>query len=195
MNDSHFFALLNRMKYINRWALMKNTSTENLCEHSFEVAVIAHALCIIGNERLDRNYDADKAAVIALYHDFSEIITGDMPTPVKYRNETLKSEYKKVEHDACITLIEKLPQDLQSVYGDIMQGGDNAELQKIIKAADKISALIKCSEELKFGNTDFSAAKESTEKAIRELNVEEADIFLKEFMPSYSLPLDDLLKG
>lgn len=173
---------------------MKNTSTENLCEHSFEVAVISHALCIIGNERLNKHYDANKAAVIALYHDFPEIITGDLPTPVKYRNEKLKSEYKKVEHDAATTLIEKLPQDLQPVYSDIMLNESDVELQKIVKAADKISALIKCSEELKFGNNDFSAAKESTEKAIRALNVGEADIFLNEFMPSYSLPLDSLLE-
>lgn len=194
MSESHFFSLLNRMKYINRWALMKNTYNENLCEHSFEVAVIAHALCVIGNERLNKNYDADKAAVVALYHDFSEIITGDMPTPVKYRNETLKSEYKKVEKDAAKTLIEKLPQDLQPVYSDIMLNDNDEELQKIVKAADKISALIKCSEEMKIGNNDFATAKESTEKAIRELNVEEADIFLNEFMPSFSLPLDSLLQ-
>ena len=95
MSNSHFFALVSRMKYINRWALMRNTESENLYEHSFEVAVIAHALCVIGNERFSREYDADRAAVIALYHDFSEILTGDMPTPVKYRNESLRSEYKR----------------------------------------------------------------------------------------------------
>lgn len=191
MSNSHFFALVSRMKYINRWALMRNTESENLYEHSFEVAVIAHALCVIGNERFSRGYDADRAAVIALYHDFSEILTGDMPTPVKYRNESLKSEYKKVEREAAQSLIGQLPEDLQREYGKIMLC-DNGELGKIVKAADKLSALIKCSDELKMGNSEFSSAYDSTLKAIKAMGVEEADVFINEFMPSYSLPIDEL---
>ena len=191
MSNSHFFALVSRMKYINRWALMRNTDSENLYEHSFEVAVIAHALCVIGNERFSRGYDADRAAVIALYHDFSEILTGDMPTPVKYRNESLKSEYKKVEREAAQSLIAQLPEDLQGEYGKIMLC-DDGELGKIVKAADKLSALIKCSDELKMGNSEFSSAYDSTLKAIKAMGVEEADVFINEFMPSYSLPIDKL---
>lgn len=191
MSNSHFFALVSRMKYINRWALMRNTDSENLYEHSFEVAVIAHALCVIGNERFAREYDADRAAVIALYHDFSEILTGDMPTPVKYRNESLKSEYKKVEREAAQSLIGQLPEDLQGEYGKIMLC-DDGELGKIVKAADKLSALIKCSDELKMGNSEFSSAYDSTLKAIKAMGVEEADVFINEFMPSYSLPIDEL---
>ena len=191
MSNSHFFALVSRMKYINRWALMRNTESENLYEHSFEVAVIAHALCVIGNERFSREYDADRAAVIALYHDFSEILTGDMPTPVKYRNESLKSEYKKVEREAAQSLIGQLPEDLQGEYGEIMLCDDES-LTKIVKAADKLSALIKCSDELKMGNSEFSSAYDSTLKAIKAMGVEEADVFINEFMPSYSLPIDKL---
>ncbi|MGN0115790.1 MAG: 5'-deoxynucleotidase [Acutalibacteraceae bacterium] len=191
MSNSHFFALVSRMKYINRWALMRNTESENLYEHSFEVAVIAHALCVIGNERFAREYDADRAAVIALYHDFSEILTGDMPTPVKYRNESLKSEYKKVEREAAQSLIHQLPEDLRDEYGKIMLC-DDGELGKIVKAADKLSALIKCSDELKMGNNEFSSAYDSTLKAIKDMHLEEADVFINEFMPSYSLPLDEL---
>ena len=191
MSNSHFFALVSRMKYINRWALMRNTESENLYEHSFEVAVIAHALCVIGNERFSREYDADRAAVIALYHDFSEILTGDMPTPVKYRNESLKSEYKKVEREAAQSLIAQLPEDLRDEYGEIMLC-DDENLAKIVKAADKLSALIKCSDELKMGNSEFSSAYDSTLKAIKAMGVEEADVFINEFMPSYSLPIDKL---
>lgn len=191
MSNSHFFALVSRMKYINRWALMRNTESENLYEHSFEVAVIAHALCVIGNERFSREYDADRAAVIALYHDFSEILTGDMPTPVKYRNESLKSEYKKVEHEAAQSLIHQLPEDLRDEYGKIMLY-DDENLAKIVKAADKLSALIKCSDELKMGNSEFSSAYDSTLKAIKDMRLEEADVFINEFMPSYSLPIDKL---
>lgn len=191
MSNSHFFALVSRMKYINRWALMRNTESENLYEHSFEVAVIAHALCVIGNERFSREYDADRAAVIALYHDFSEILTGDMPTPVKYRNESLRSEYKKVEREAAQSLIGQLPEDLQGEYGEIMLC-DDENLAKIVKAADKLSALIKCSDELKMGNSEFSSAYDSTLKAIKDMRLDEADVFINEFMPSYSLPLDKL---
>lgn len=191
MSNSHFFALVSRMKYINRWALMRNTESENLYEHSFEVAVIAHALCVIGNERFSRGYDANRAAVIALYHDFSEILTGDMPTPVKYRNESLRSEYKKVEREAAQSLIGQLPEDLQGEYGEIMLC-DDENLAKIVKAADKLSALIKCSDELKMGNSEFSSAYDSTLKAIKDMHLEEADVFINEFMPSYSLPIDKL---
>ena len=191
--SSHFFALVSRMKFINRWALMRNVNQENLCEHSFEVAIIAHSLCIIGNERLGKNYDANKAAVIALYHDFSEILTGDMPTPVKYKNEQIKNAYKSVEKDAQDTLLNYLPTDLQKHYSGIICNDEiDDEYEKIVKAADKISALIKCTEELKMGNSEFLKAKEATYNSIKAMNIEEADVFLSEFIDSYSLTLDEL---
>ncbi|MBQ7128821.1 MAG: 5'-deoxynucleotidase [Clostridia bacterium] len=187
---SKFFAFISRMKFINRWALMRNTSYESLVCHSHEVAVIAHALCIIGNRRFGKNYDADKAAVIALYHDASEIITGDMPTPIKYFNKELKIAYKDVENKANQKLINMLPDDLKGDYIDILFYDEN--YIKIIKSADKLSALIKCEEELKMGNSEFKKAKETTEKAIKKLNCEEANVFIEEFFPYYSLTLDEL---
>lgn len=191
MDKSHFFALVSRMKYINRWALMRNTSSENLCEHSFEVAIIAHALCIIENERFGGNFDANKAAVVALYHDFTEIITGDMPTPIKYKNEVLKNAYKSVEKETAKMLVGYLPENMQKEYEPIVDCEDE-KLNAIVKAADKISALIKCVEELKMGNAEFAKAKESTEKAIIDMNIASANVFINEFIDSYSLTLDEL---
>lgn len=188
---SGFFALVARMKHISRWALMRNTHSENLCEHSFETAVIAHALCVIGNERFGKQYNADRAAVMALYHDFTEVVTGDMPTPVKYRNDRLKAEYKSVEREIAADLLGRLPQDMQKSYREIMLP-DESELLLIVKAADKLSALIKCVEEQKAGNGEFSVAKRSCERAVLDLNCPEAEVFLEEFLPSYSLTLDEL---
>lgn len=187
---SKFFAFISRMKFINRWALMRNTSYESLVCHSHEVAVVAHALCIIGNRRLGKNYDEKMAAVIALYHDASEIITGDMPTPVKYFNKELKVAYKDVEKKANEKLIDMLPDDMKGDYKEILFYDE--EYKKIIKSADKISALIKCEEELKMGNSEFKQAKETIKKAISEIDCEEANIFIEEFFPSYSLSLDEL---
>ena len=193
MSNSHFFALVSRMKYINRWALMRNTDSENLYEHSFEVAVIAHALCVIGNERFSRGYDADRAAVIALYHDFSEILTGDMPTPVKYRNESLKSEYKKVEREAAQSLIGQLPEDLQREYGKIMLC-DDGELGKIIKAADKLCALIKCMNECRNGNREFSEAQALTRASLekRAESCPELRWFMEHLLDEFEKSLDEL---
>lgn len=188
---SHFFAFISRMKYINRWALMRNTSVESLSTHSQEVAIIAHALCVIGNKRLGKNYNAERAAVIALYHDASEIITGDMPTPVKYFNESIQTAYKDVEKNANKRLLSFLPHDLKPEYDQILNDTD-ITLHKLVKAADKISALIKCLEELKMGNTEFAKAKESILENIKNMNLEEANIFLNEFVNSYSLSIDEL---
>lgn len=193
---SHFFAFISRMKLINRWALMRNTIAESLSVHSHEVAIIAHALCVIGNKRLGKNHNADRAAVLALYHDASEIITGDMPTPVKYFNSSLSNAYKDVEQQANNNLLKLLPKDLQGEFDSILMTDDSElELKKIIKAADKISALIKCIEELKMGNQEFVSAKQSILQAINKLNVTEAEIFLEEFIPGYSLTLDELQKN
>lgn len=191
MNNT-FFAMVSRMKYIDRWALMRNTENESLDSHSKEVAVIAHALAVIGNKRFSKNYNADRAAVLGLYHDAHEIITGDMPTPVKYDNETLTTAFKAVEDAANEKLVAKLPEDLQDIFTPILTGDEDAELKPLVKAADKLSALIKCIEERKAGNTEFCEAEAATRKRILEANVPEADVFLEEFMPAYELTLDRL---
>lgn len=195
--EYNFFATISRMKYIERWALMRNSRSENLSEHSLEVAMIAHALCVIGNVRYDKNLNADKAALIGLYHDASEIITGDMPTPVKYYNPEIREAYKQVETIAEYKLLEKLPSDLRPAYQEIFKGQMNSEdkeMRKLVKAADKLSAYIKCIEEEKSGNTEFSTAKQTISKSIEKLRLElpEVDDFVKEFIPSYGKTLDEL---
>ncbi|HPY99865.1 MAG TPA: 5'-deoxynucleotidase [Clostridiales bacterium] len=191
--SNDFFAFLSRMKYIDRWALMRNTEAENLMQHSFEVALLAHALVTISNARFGTELDADKAAVIGLFHDASEILTGDMPTPVKYYSTEIRSAYKKVEEIATEKLVEMLPEDMQPAYRDVMVVQDGQEeLWKMVKAADKLSALIKCVEEEKAGNREFTKAKEATEAAVHALDCPAAELFLSEFLPSYRLTLDQL---
>ncbi len=192
MKSYSFFAMLSRMKYINRWGLMNSTRQENLSEHSLETAIIAHALAVIGNKRLGKSIDADRVAVMAVFHDCSEIITGDMPTPIKYYNHQINSVYKEIENAAADKLLNRLPEDLREEYSALLSHEDkNAELYKYVKAADKLSALIKCTEELKMGNGEFKTAKQSILQAIRGLELEEAEIFMDEFFPAYSLTLDE----
>lgn len=186
----HFFALLSRMKYINRWGLMRSTRPENLSEHSLETAFIAHALCLIKNKQLGGNLNAERAAVIAMFHDCTEIITGDMPTPIKYDNETIKSVYKQIEKAAGERLISHLPEYLKPEYEEILNPSET-ELVKIVKAADKISALIKCIEEGSMGNNEFKVAERSTRELIAQLNLPEAEIFVNEFLASYGLTIDE----
>ena len=193
----NFFALISRMKYIDRWALMRNTRQENLCEHSMEVAMIAHALCVIGNTRYGRHLDANKAALVGLYHDASEIITGDLPTPVKYYNKELKTAYKQVEAIADDKLLEKLPDDLKPSFEQVFKAEDNEDeryMRRLVKAADKLSALIKCIGEINAGNNEFRTAKESTEKSVRSLYMELPEVldFVNEFLSSYGNTLDEL---
>lgn len=190
--NNHFFAMLARMKYINRWALMRNIQEESICQHSMETAAFAHALALIKNKFFSGNVDADRAAVLALYHDMPEIITGDLPTPVKYFNEDMREVYSKVEENACIKLLSMLPEELKDEYSPLFFKDEKDEyLWKIVKAADKISALTKCLEEKKAGNREFESALISTEKAIREMKMEEADYFLDTFLESFSLTLDE----
>ena len=192
MNYS-FFAMISRMKYIDRWALMRNTDRESLDSHSKEVAVIAHALAVIGNKRFGKNYNPDRAAVLGLYHDAHEIITGDMPTPVKYQNEDILVAFKAVEDSANEKLLSKLPEDLREEFRSLLTGeNEDEELLVLIKAADRLSALIKCIEERKAGNTEFKEAEKSTLKRIKKMNVPEADVFLNEFLPAYEQSLDSL---
>ena len=191
--DNGFFAMVSRMKYINRWALMRNEHSENLCEHSFEVAVIAHALAVIGNKRFGKNLNGERAALLGLYHDTPETLTGDMPTPVKYYSEEVRLAYKTVEENACKSLIEMLPEDFRDDYSPMFLPEDgDAELWKLIKAADKISALIKCIEEKKAGNSEFVKAGEGLKSAIENIGLPEAKVFVDEFLPAYELTLDEL---
>ncbi len=188
--QSHFYAMLSRMKNIYRWGLMRNTRPENLSEHSLEVAFIAHALAVITNRRLGGNVDEKAVALYAMFHDTSEIITGDMPTPIKYYNADIKTAYKNIESVAEERLLSLLPEDLREDFVPLFN--PDGEDKKIIKAADKISALIKCIEETVSGNREFEAARESTLKAIKEMRCDAADIFLDEFIESFYLPIDDI---
>lgn len=188
-----FFAMLSRLKFINRWALMRNTSSETLSDHSIQVAFIAHALALIGNRRLGKNYNADRVAVLSMYHDVTEILTGDMPTPIKYKNEALRRAYKEVEYEAADRLCDMLPEDLKGDFDAILtpQNEDN-ELMPLVKAADKISALVKCLEEKRAGNSEFKTAEKENLKQIKNLKCEEAEIFIFEFLKTYSCNLDEL---
>ena len=192
-----YFALLSRMKYINRWALMRSAREENLSEHCLEVAILTHALCVIGNKKWNKNLSVEKAVLRALYHDAAEILTGDMPTPVKYRKEELKTAYKKVEKEAEERLLSTLPQYLTEEFGKVFFPEDYATLSyenKLIKAADKLSALIKCEEELRAGNQEFSTAAMSTRKKVEEMAEElpELKCFIEDFLPEYGKTLDEL---
>ncbi|MBR1815635.1 MAG: 5'-deoxynucleotidase [Lachnospiraceae bacterium] len=193
--EYNFFATVARMKYINRWALMRNTREENLSEHSLDVSMIAHALCVIGNARYGKKLDANHAALIGLYHDASEIITGDMPTPIKYYNQDIKEAYKTIEERANRKLLSQLPDDISKAYEDVFFKTENYEYEwRLVKAADKLSALIKCIEEEKTGNKEFTKAKEATGKAVEKLATElpEVNDFMKEFLPAYAKTLDEL---
>lgn len=192
MKTSHFFAMLSRMKYINRWGLMNNTTKENISEHSLQTAMIAHALVLIHNRRFGGDLNAERTMLLAVYHDTSEIITGDMPTPVKYYNPSIVSAYKEVEQVAQKKLLSMLPDDLQDDYRAVLIYDEkDKELWQFVKAADKLSALIKCIEEIKMGNGEFTSAKKSIEKAIDDMNLQEAQVFMQEFIPSFSLTLDE----
>lgn len=190
---SSFFAIMSRMKYIDRWALMRNTENENVSEHSLETAVIAHALAVMSNKRFGGNVNPERAALLAIFHDVHEVITGDMPTPIKYYSSEIRSAYAEVESAAEQKLIAMLPEDLQGEYAPLIShSAEDSELLLIVKCADKLSALIKCIEEEKAGNREFSAARTSTEQAIREMNLPEGIEFLEKFIPPFELPLDEL---
>lgn len=189
----HFFAMLSRMKYINRWALMKNTHMENISEHSLEVAKIAHALAVIHNTRFGGNVNAERAAVLGVFHDAPEIITGDMPTPVKYYSKQIKEAYDQVEDDACNALLEMIPEDIREQYKPFFfKKEEDRQLWKFVKAADKISAYVKCLEEAKAGNSDFDKAAKANLDAIKDIDMPEVQSFIDDFLDSYSLTLDEM---
>ncbi|MCI9121055.1 MAG: 5'-deoxynucleotidase [Oscillibacter sp.] len=188
---SHFFAYISRMRFIQRWALMRNTAPENVQEHSHQAAVLAHALAVIRNEKFGGRLDPGLAAAAALYHDAAEILTGDMPTPIKYDNPAIRSAYKEVEAVAADKLLRLLPQELQGWYRPLLTEVD-PEIGRLVKAADKLSAHIKCVEELKAGNTEFREAAAQTRKALESYGLPEVDYFLEHFLESFSLTLDEL---
>ena len=190
-----FFAFASRTKYINRWALMRNTRYETLSEHSAEVAEISHALAVIGNEKLGKNYNAERAALLGLYHDLPEIITGDLPTPVKYYSEETKLAYKAVEKNASKQLLSMLPDYLRKDYESLFKKkNDDKELWKLVKSADKICAYLKCVEERNAGNREFCEAEKAISKTLSKLDCEEAKIFIEEFLPSYEKTIDQMKK-
>lgn len=186
-----FFAMLSRMRYINRWGLMRNTFQENIQEHSHQVAVLAHALAVIQNRFYDGQIDPGAVAVAALYHDASEILTGDMPTPIKYDNPDIQSAYKQVEAVAEQKLLSMLPEELRCDFDEAVTIPD-PEVHAIVKAADKLSAYIKCVEELKAGNTEFKKAKEQTYAALRQNPIPALKYFMEHFLPGFELTLDEL---
>ena len=186
-----FFAMLSRMRYINRWGLMRNTFQENIQEHSHQVAVLAHALAVIQNRFYGGQIDPGAVAVAALYHAASEILTGDMPTPIKYDNPEIKAAYKQVEAMAEQKLLSMLPEELRCDFDEAVTIPD-PEVHAIVKAADKLSAYIKCVEELKAGNTEFKKAKEQTWAALCQNPIPALGYFMEHFLPGFELTLDEL---
>ena len=188
---SHFFAYVSRMRFIQRWALMRNTVPENVQEHSHQAAVLAHALAVIRREKFGGTVDPGLVAAAALYHDASEILTGDMPTPIKYDNPAIRSAYKHIETVAEGKLLAMLPEELRGAYAPVLTDVD-PEVERLVKAADKLSAYVKCVEELKAGNTEFREAAAQTRRALEAFGLPEVDYFMATFLESFSLTLDEL---
>lgn len=190
---SHFFAHLSRLKLINRWPLMRNVRTENVSEHSLQVAFVAHALAIIKNRKFNGNLNADRIALLAMYHDASEVTTGDLPTPIKYYNPQIAHEYKKIEKVAQQKLIEMLPVELQHDFRCLLDEHYYSEEEKaLVKQADALCAYLKCLEELSAGNNEFIQAKARLEKTLAMRQSPEMDYFMEVFVPSFSLSLDEI---
>ena len=191
MKENAFYAMLSRMKYINRWGLMRNSRNENLCEHSLEVAFIAHALGFINNHIYNGDINPERLAILGMYHDTTEIITGDMPTPVKYHSTVIRNAYSEVEKIAGDELLKGLPEEFRGEYAPLLlESEDESREWRFVKAADKISAWLKCIDEKNMGNTDFADAEMSIRKAIEELGLPEADYFMEHFAPAYGNTLD-----
>ena len=179
-----FYAYLDRMKYIKRWQLMRSTREENIMEHSQSVAILAHALAVIKNEEFGGSVDESKAVLYALYHETSEVMTGDLPTPIKYYNKNIQGAYKELERTAC--------EKMKNKIAPFVLADENSEEYKIVKAADRLSAYIKCLEELKCGNGEFAKAKKSIEQDLKSRKMPEVDYFFEKFIPAFSLTLDEL---
>ena len=189
--NHHFFAYVSRLRYIRRWGLMRSVMPENDAEHSLQVAMIAHAIAIMGRDRYGRQVDPEHVLALGVYHDVSEVITGDMPTPVKYQTDELRRSYKDVERMANERLLSMLPEGLRPAYAPYLSMPADEERQ-ILKAADSISAYLKCLEEKRAGNREFDAAGESIKAALDQIGLPEVQDFIREFVPSFELSLDEL---
>ncbi|EKT55619.1 5'-deoxynucleotidase [Providencia sneebia] len=190
---SYFFAHLARMKLIHRWPLMRNVRTENVSEHSLQVAMVAHALAIIKNRKFSGNVNAERIALLAMYHDASEVITGDLPTPIKYHNPQIAHEYKKIERFAQQKLLDMLPEELQEDFKSlVVEEFQSDEEHFIVKQADSLCAYLKCLEELSAGNSEFKLAKKRLEKILGERKSPEMDYFMRTFVPGFTLSLDEI---
>lgn len=189
---SHFFAYLARMKYIARWGVMRNTRTENIQEHSLQAAMIAHALALIGREVFGRRVDPERVMALAVFHEVSEVITGDLPSPIKHHDPALRSAYGRIEEAARRRLFRMLPEELRGAYRPLLMAGEEDEHAALVKAADKLCAYLKCVEEMKSGNQEFARARATLEAEIEALDLPEVAWFMERFAPGFSLTLDEL---
>ena len=187
-----FYAYMDRMKYIKRWQLMRSTREENIMEHSQSVSLLSHALVTIHNEVYGGNADVLKTVLYALYHETSEVMTGDLPTPIKYYNRSIQGAYKELEKSACEKVVNTLPDQMKTSIAPFVLADEESVEYKLVKCADRLSAYIKCLEELRSGNTEFSKAKKSIEKDLHSRNMPEVEYFFEHFIPSFALTLDDL---
>ena len=187
-----FFAFINRMKYIKRWSLMRSIREENIMEHTQQVAVIAHALALISNKVYNKTVDINKVVLLAQYHEVGEVITGDLPTPIKYFNPEIKSAYKDLEKGACEKLLAMLPENLQGDYKEYIMPDESTYEYKLVKCADRLSAYLKCVEEIRAGNSEFKKAKSTILAELKNSKMQEVDYYLKEFAPAFDLTLDEL---
>ncbi len=192
---SHFLAHLWKMKHIRRWGLMRNVEPENLHEHSWQVAVVAHLLSSLRNERFGGQVDPNAVSVLALFHEVGEAVVGDLPTPIKYYNDAIRDAFARIEQQAKERLLASLPADLEKPYRHlVLQNGQHTPELELVKAADRICAYLKCRQELKFGNADFEHAEHAVLERLRSMNLPEVDCFLEEFLPSFELTIDELNK-
>jgi len=187
-----FFAFINRMKNIKRWALMRSIREENIMEHSHDVAVIAHALALIDNKYYGKNVDIKKVVLMAQYHEVGEVITGDLPTPIKYFNPEIKTAYKDLEKNACDKILNMLPEDFKEDYREFIMPDSNSYEHKLVKFADRLSAYFKCVEEVKAGNSEFKKAKTAIGKELKNCENPAVLYYLENFAPAYELTLDEL---
>jgi len=191
-NPSHFFAYMARMKFIQRWGVMRNTQSENIQEHSLQAAMLAHALAIIARDQFGRDVDPERVMALAVFHDASEVITGDLPSPIKHHDPDLRSAYGRIEAAARERLSVMLPDCLRDTYRPLLSGDDRPEHLQLVKAADKLCSYLKCLEELKSGNAEFTHARTAIEREIEALDLPEVGWFMEHFVPSFSLTLDEL---
>ncbi len=190
--EHHFFAYINRMKFIQRWGLMRNTMPENDMEHALETAMIAHAIAVIGNVRYQKQYNPEYIMALAMYHDACEVITGDLPTPIKHHNPAIKTEYSKLEEIAAQKLISMLPPDLRDYYTPLIAHDESTPEWVIVKAADRICAYIKCLEERKSGNLEFESARKSVKKTLDQFTLPEVQDFISQCVPGFAMTLDEI---